>query len=55
MLQRCPVGCELKWSETAEVIGDLDESSCWVVMGMEVGSQCVEFEMAGEAMGLKYP
>lgn len=33
-LQRHPIGCELKWSEDAEVIGDLDESSCWVVMGV---------------------
>lgn len=55
LLQRHPVGCELKWSETTEVIGSLDESSCWVVMGVEAGSRCVELGMAGEAAGLQYP
>lgn len=55
MLQRHPAGCELKWFDVAEVIGDLDESSFRVVMGVEARSQCVELEKAGKAMGLKDP
>lgn len=55
MLQRQPIRCELKWSDAAEVIGDLDESSFWVVMEVDAGSECVELGMAGEAMELKYP
>lgn len=54
LLQRHPVGCELKWFDVAEVIGDLEESGLQVVMGVKAKSHCVELGKAGKAMGLKY-